>query len=204
MRSSVKINYNEIPIESRSAREYAKEINSNLIEVYKEVAEMHTCWYGKRYNELVLKFNSLVPQLNQFLDLIVGEVPCMYEKIANNFSDVDIKQNVTTVQKEAVTKLQENLIIKDVGMRYIEEEVTLAEKSIVSILHDTIETMEIINRTVSQMEIECDGAEEFNSQFDKLTNAFIQVLNNIEAQFTSLMQQDRKLMREAEEDNTVE
>ena len=58
MRSSVKINYNEIPIESRSAREYAKEINSNLIEVYKEVAEMHTCWYGKRYNELVLKFNS--------------------------------------------------------------------------------------------------------------------------------------------------
>ena len=36
MRSSVKINYNEIPIESRSAREYAKEINSNLIEVYKK------------------------------------------------------------------------------------------------------------------------------------------------------------------------
>ena len=103
MRSSVKINYNEIPIESRSAREYAKEINSNLIEVYKEVAEMHTCWYGKRYNELVLKFNSLVPQLNQFLDLIVGEVPCMYEKIANNFSDVDIKQNVTTEQVRDLT-----------------------------------------------------------------------------------------------------
>lgn len=89
-------------------------------------------------------------------------------------------------------------------MRYIEEEVTVAEKSIVSILHDTIDTMEIINRTVSQMELVCDGAEEFNSQFSKLTDTFKQVLNNIETQFNMLMEQDRNLMKEAEKDSTVE
>ena len=201
---SVKVDYGEIPIESKSIRGYAKEINSNLIEVYKEVADMHAHWYGKRYNELVEKFNNLVPQLNQFLELIVGEVPCMYEKIANNFSEVDINQNVTTSQEEPVIKLTENPIINDVGMRYIEEEVTVAEKSIVSILHDTIDTMEIINRTVSQMELVCDGAEEFNSQFSKLTDTFKQVLNNIETQFNMLMEQDRNLMKEAEKDSTVE
>ena len=201
---SVKVDYDEIPIESKSIRGYAKEINSNLIEVYKEVADMHAHWYGKRYNELVEKFNNLVPKLNQFLELIVGEVPCMYEKIANNFSEVDINQNVTTSQEEPVIKLTENPIINDVGMRYIEEEVTVAEKSIVSILHDTIDTMEIINRTVSQMELVCDGAEEFNSQFSKLTDTFKQVLNNIETQFNMLMEQDRNLMKEAEKDSTVE
>lgn len=201
---SVKVDYDEIPIESKSIRGYAKEINSNLIEVYKEVADMHAHWYGKRYNELVEKFNNLVPQLNQFLELIVGEVPCMYEKIANNFSEVDINQNVTTSQEEPVIKLTVNPIINDVGMRYIEEEVTVAEKSIVSILHDTIDTMEIINRTVSQMELVCDGAEEFNSQFSKLTDTFKQVLNNIETQFNMLMEQDRNLMKEAEKDSTVE
>lgn len=201
---SVKVDYDEIPIESKSIRGYAKEINSNLIEVYKEVADMHAHWYGKRYNELVEKFNNLVPQLNQFLELIVGEVPCMYEKIANNFSEVDINQNVTTSQEEPVIKLTKNPIINDVGMRYIEEEVTVAEKSIVSILHDTIDTMEIINRTVSQMELVCDGAEEFNSQFSKLTDTFKQVLNNIETQFNMLMEQDRNLMKEAEKDSTVE
>lgn len=198
---SVKVDYDEIPIESKSIRGYAKEINSNLIEVYKEVADMHAHWYGKRYNELVEKFNNLVPKLNQFLELIVGEVPCMYEKIANNFSEVDINQNVTTSQEEPVIKLTVNPIINDVGMRYIEEEVTVAEKSIVSILHDT---MEIINRTVSQMELVCDGAEEFNSQFSKLTDTFKQVLNNIETQFNMLMEQDRNLMKEAEKDSTVE
>ena len=201
---SVKVDYDEIPIESKSIRGYAKEINSNLIEVYKEVADMHAHWYGKRYNELIEKFNNLVPQLNQFLELIVGEVPCMYEKIANNFSEVDINQNVTTSQEEPVIKLTDNPIINDVGMRYIEEEVTVAEKSIVSILHDTIDTMEIINRTVSQMELVCDGAEEFNSQFSKLTDTFKQVLNNIETQFNMLMEQDRNLMKEAEKDSTVE
>lgn len=201
---SVKVDYDEIPIESKSIRGYAKEINSNLIEVYKEVADMHAHWYGKRYNELVEKFNNLVPKLNQFLELIVGEVPCMYEKIANNFSEVDINQNVTTSQEEPVIKLTVNPIINDVGMRYIEEEVTVAEKSIVSILHDTIDTMEIINRTVSQMELVCDGAEEFNSQFSKLTDTFKQVLNNIETQFNMLMEQDRNLMKEAEKDSTVE
>lgn len=128
----------------------------------------------------------------------------MYEKIANNFSEVDINQNVTTSQEEPVIKLTENPIINDVGMRYIEEEVTVAEKSIVSILHDTIDTMEIINRTVSQMELVCDGAEEFNSQFSKLTDTFKQVLNNIETQFNMLMEQDRNLMKEAEKDSTVE
>lgn len=201
---SVKVDYDEIPIESKSIRGYAKEINSNLIEVYKEVADMHAHWYGKRYNELVEKFNNLVPKLNQFLELIVGEVPCMYEKIANNFSEVDINQNVTTSQEEPVIKLTVNPIINDVGMRYIEEEVTVAEKSIVSILHDTIDTMEIIYRTVSQMELVCDGAEEFNSQFSKLTDTFKQVLNNIETQFNMLMEQDRNLMKEAEKDSTVE
>ena len=128
----------------------------------------------------------------------------MYEKIANNFSEVDINQNVTTSQEEPVIKLTKNPIINDVGMRYIEEEVTVAEKSIVSILHDTIDTMEIINRTVSQMELVCDGAEEFNSQFSKLTDTFKQVLNNIETQFNMLMEQDRNLMKEAEKDSTVE
>ena len=51
---------------------------------------------------MVTKLNELAPQLNLFLEAIVGEVPYMFEEIANTVSNVDIKQNVAVPLKESV------------------------------------------------------------------------------------------------------
>lgn len=203
MSSEVRIDYENIPSQSGNIRNTALELNGRLTAVYKKVTEMHAHWYGKRYNELVTKFNELVPQLNQFLEVIVAEVPYMFEGIANNFSEVDIQQNIATARKESYKKIEEIPVIDDVGMRYIQEEVANVQTEILSDFASAKELMDSMQKTVQQIVLECDGADEFRSQFRTLTNAFKQVLDNVEAQFTELMNKDREAIETAEKSNTT-
>lgn len=201
MSDSISIDYENIPAQSKNIRGLAREINNKLLNVYGKIAEMHVCWYGKRYNELVTNFNELVPQFNQFLNVIVGEVPYMFEKIANSISDVDVKYNVAVPQRESVQKIQLLPVIDDVGMRYISAEVDEINTNVVKLLQDAEDTMEGIKRIVEQINIDCDGSAEFKNQFSRLSDAFQYTINNVEKQFSELMKQDKELMETAEKKN---
>ena len=201
MGSQIEIDYENIPAQSKNIRGLAREINNKLLNVYGKIAEMHVCWYGKRYNELVTNFNELVPQFNQFVDVIVGEVPYMFEKIANSISDVDVKYNVAVPQRESVQKIQLLPVIDDVGMRYISAEVDEINTNVVKMLQDAEDTMEGIKRIVEQINIDCDGSAEFKNQFSRLSDAFQYTINNVEKQFSELMKQDKELIETAEKKN---
>ena len=201
MGSQIEIDYENIPAQSKNIRGLAREINNKLLNVYGKIAEMHVCWYGKRYNELVTNFNELVPQFNQFVDVIVGEVPYMFEKIANSISDVDVKYNVAVPQRESVQKIQLLPVIEDVGMRYISAEVDEINTNVVKLLQDAEDTMEGIKRIVEQINIDCDGSAEFKNQFSRLSDAFQYTINNVEKQFSELMKQDKELIETAEKKN---
>ena len=201
MGSQIEIDYENIPAQSKNIRGLAREINNKLLNVYGKIAEMHVCWYGKRYNELVTNFNELVPQFNQFVDVIVGEVPYMFEKIANSISDVDVKYNVAVPQRESVQKIQLLPVIDDVGMRYISAEVDEINTNVVKLLQDAEDTMEGIKRIVEQINIDCDGSAEFKNQFSRLSDAFQYTINNVEKQFSELMKQDKDLIETAEKKN---
>ena len=201
MGSQIEIDYENSPAQSKNIRGLAREINNKLLNVYGKIAEMHVCWYGKRYNELVTNFNELVPQFNQVVDVIVGEVPYMFEKIANSISDVDVKYNVAVPQRESVQKIQLLPVIDDVGMRYISAEVDEINTNVVKLLQDAEDTMEGIKRIVEQINIDCDGSAEFKNQFSRLSDAFQYTINNVEKQFSELMKQDKELIETAEKKN---
>ena len=88
-------------------------------------------------------------------------------------------------------------------MRYIQEEVANVQTEILSDFTSAKELMDSMQKTVQQIVLECDGADEFRSQFRTLTNAFKQVLDNVEAQFTELMNKDREAIETAEKSNTT-
>ena len=58
MENQIKIDYENMPNQSNSIRGQAIEINNKLLAIYRKISEMHICWHGKRYNELVTKFNE--------------------------------------------------------------------------------------------------------------------------------------------------
>ena len=73
-------------------------MNSEITSAYSKLESMHEFWYGKRYNELLTKFNKINPQLNTMLELVVRKLPYVLELIANNYSnDSKIKKRVEYV-----------------------------------------------------------------------------------------------------------
>ena len=154
----VLIDYENIPQQANNVRNVANQINDRLIIAYNKIAKMHDYWYGKRYNELVTKFNNLVPQLNQFLEVILSDIPQILDSVANNFSEIDIGQNVANTQKSEIKTLQEIHLIEDIGMRYLDSEVANIEAEIVGELQSAKELMQELEKSTVQIVMECDGA----------------------------------------------
>lgn len=203
MSSVVVIDYENIPTNSNAIRNYAKEINQKLLDVYKQIEGLHEYWYGQRYNELVAEFNKIVANLNQFLNILVLEVPGVYEQIANEFSNVDIQKNIATIQKEDAIKIQEIEIKKDEGMKFITSDAERIQKLITTDFNDTSTLIDSIQRAMVQINIKCDGIDEFNSELTKLINVYKDVIANIIQSFTKLMNTAKAQIELAEKTNKL-
>ena len=108
------------------------------------------------------------------------------------------------VKRELAKVWNELRILRQVDKRWsIQEEVANVQTEILSDFTSAKELMDSMQKTVQQIVLECDGADEFRSQFRTLTNAFKQVLDNVEAQFTELMNKDREAIETAEKSNTT-
>lgn len=145
----------------------------------------------------------MAPVLNEYLKVVVTEIPYMFDEIANEISNFDIQQNVTTARKDEFQKIQEISIINDVGMRYLQNEVVNYQTNIEADFNTVKDYMSLIQKIVNQMQLQCDGSDEFRTQFKKFVDSFKQVLDNIQTSFTKLMNQDREEMENAEKANTV-
>lgn len=203
MSLTITVDYENIPGQSSQARNIGMQINEILLDVYRNVTDMHNFWYGKRYNDIVTNFNSLVPQLNNFLEIVVSEIPYIFEKIVNNFSEVDIKQNMTVAQKESVQQIQTIPLSTEVGMKYIQGEVANIQNAIESDFHEIISLMSGLENTINQIGIEYETADNFKSQFKSLANSFRQFIENLERQFTNAMNVNRTQIQKAESGNTI-
>lgn len=203
MSSVVVIDYENIPTNSNAIRNYAKEINQKLLDVYKQIEGLHEYWYGQRYNELVAEFNKIVANLNQFLNILVLEVPSVYEQIANEFSNVDIQKNIATIQKEDAIKIQEIEIKKDEGMKFITSDAERIQKLITTDFNDTSTLIDSIQRAMVQINIKCDEIDEFNSELTKLINVYKDVIANIIQSFTKLMNTAKAQIELAEKTNKL-
>ena len=203
MGAEILIDYENLPRHSSNIRNSAVQINKKLVEVYKKIESMHANWYGMRYNDLVRGLNSIIPQLNQFLSVIETDVPYVIEAISNNFSEVDIKQRVTVEQKIDIQSIQPIPIINDIGLRYLDVEVENVRKEIVVDLNEIRSIMEDIGGNVGQLGMQCDGSDEFKTQFSKLKEAFNQSLTNIENSIVEYMNKTKIQIENAEKANTV-
>ena len=113
------VNYEAMPVQAQQMRRLGQELNEEVIKAYKSIGDMHTEWYGKRYNELVKVFNNIIPILNDLLDLVVGEIPFAIETVANNYSQADRGYKVTSAANVAPNRVQNIALSNDVGMKFV-------------------------------------------------------------------------------------
>lgn len=204
MAQIMNVDYEAMPKQAKQMREYALELNSELRNAYSNIAEMHNSWYGMRYNELVKDFNNLAPQVNKLLELVVKEIPFTLEIIANNYSQADRGQNATSAEETNPNIIEELPITNDVGMRFITSEVANAQRIVNEKFEASKELMNRIEAEYGKVQWESEASESFKSTFTQLKNDIISAFDNINNQFTKLMNQTQQDIETTEKSNTVQ
>lgn len=197
------VDYEAMPGQANEMRGYGKQLNSEMTKAYASVGDMHNAWYGKRYNELVKSFNEMIPQLNEMLTLVVTEIPYALETIANNYSQADRGQNVTAASNEEANKITNLTVSNDVGMKFITSDVSAVQKNISTNFQNAKELMNKAEAAYGRIQWQSEAAEAFKVKFTKLKNNIVKSFEDINTQFTKLMQQTQEDVENAEKANTV-
>lgn len=197
------VDYEAMPGQASQMRSLGQELNSELTTAYSNITNMHNVWYGIRYNALVKEFNNVIPQINELLNLVVGEIPFALETIANNYAQADKGANVTSAQNTAPNKISDIPIINDVGMRFITADVESIQSQVVSNLDKATEKMNAIEGVYGQIDWQSEASDAFKSTFTRLKGEIITSFGNIKTQFTKLMTQTQEDVQAAESSNTV-
>lgn len=197
------VDYAAIPAQAQQMRTLGQELNTELATAYKSITNMHNCWYGKRYNELVKEFNKIVPEINELLELVVGEIPFALETIANNYSQADQGSNVTSTSKTAPNKIGELTITNDVGMKFITSEVESVKTNVSNNFKKAKDKMNTIESAYGRIQWQSEASEAFAAKFKKLKTEIVTAFENIDSQFTNLMNQTLSDIQATEDANTV-
>lgn len=200
------VNYQTLANNAKVIREDAVLFNAKATSVYNKIKEMHSVWYGTQFEELVKKFQNIIPQLNNILDLVVGDIPYSLEMVANNYSQSDKGINITSAEKTMPIKIedfpqytegQNNL------MRCISGEVENYQTQITTNLDEIMAKMDDIQRTFASTPWESDASEKYSATLTNLKNEIVESFDNIKSQFTNLMNQTLSAIQAAETGNTL-
>lgn len=197
------VDYEALPSQAKQMRETGKKLNDEVKKAYESIGSMHKSWYGKRYNELVSEFNKIIPQINQILELVVGDIPFTLETVANNYSQADKGSKVTQAVKDAPSKITALSTPNDVGMKFIAGDVANVQRSVSDNFKNAKEQMNNIDAQYKKIAWKSDASEAFKESFTKLRTSILKSFEDINSSFTKLMNQTQDDIKKTESANTV-
>lgn len=198
------VDYEAMPGQAGQMRSHGQELNAEMTTAYRSIADMHSAWYGKRYSELVKEFNQLAPKINELLELVVGEIPFTLETIANNYAQADMGSNITSANRTAPNKIAELALSNDVGMKFLTSEVTTTKGNVSNNFKKAVEKMNQVESVYNQVQWDSEAADAFRAKFTKLKNEIVSAFENLDSQFTTLMEQTLSDIQATENANTVQ
>lgn len=203
MANIIEVDYEAMPKQAMSMREHGKELNSEIVTAYQEIKNMHSSWYGQRYNSLVTSFNNIIPSINELLQLVVTDIPSTLETVANNYALADKGTRVTAVSTDGPQKIQEIPVINDVGMHFITSEVADVQSRVTDEFQKAVDDMDVIQSEYSRISWKSEAADAFQTRFTKLKSDITASFSNLNTQFTQLMNQTQEDIQTTENANTV-
>lgn len=203
MANIIKVDYEAIPRQTMSMRTHGKELNAELTNAYKSIEEMHKSWFGQRYIALVSEFNKIVPSINELLTLVVDEIPFTLETVANNYALADRGSGVTKAAKETPQKIATLATPADVGMGFVTAEVEAVQQVVSRNFQNAREKMNVIESEYGKITWQSEAADAFKSRFKKLKTEIMNSFDNLNTQFTNLMNQTKEDMQRTENANTL-
>jgi uncharacterized protein YukE len=179
------VRYDELPGRAKMIRDDGRDLNNNVILVYKSIDDMKVHWHGRRYNEFVTKFNSLIPGFNEILTLCVTTLPVALEQIANNYAIVDTGNKIVAVSDEAPTPVPEIAPSPDSEFRFMQGEVENIRTMILGKFDIMLDIMNKISDEINTLPWKSDASEIFRTRFEALKSNVVRNLEDIKTEFDS-------------------
>ena len=198
------VDYEAIPRNAKQMRNLGKELNKEVKSAYTSAENMHNVWYGKRYGELINQFNSIIPQINEMLQLVVTDIPVSLEKVANNYSQADKGSNVTTVGSDTPNNIINIEAKNDVGLKFLTDNVEEIRGNISSNFKAAKGKMDSIALEFNKVQWQSEAADAFKNKFNTLKRDIITSFEKIETMFGELISKALQDVQEAEKANTVQ
>lgn len=200
----IKVDYESMASKAKQIREYGKELNFELVSVYKNIGDMHNYWNGKRYIALAREFNSIVSSINELLKIVVNKIPCTLEKIANNYSQADNNSNITTVDNQSPSIVNNISIYNDTSLKFITNEVSAIQQKVTINFRNVKEKLDKIESTSNSITWQSESASIFRNHIGKLKNDIVTACEELNNQFTNLINQAKEDIQIAENASTVD
>lgn len=203
-----KVDYNTIPDHAKKIKEFGKGIGRDCKEIYVQIGQMHNAWHGVRYSTLVKDFNRIRPNINELLKLIVGEIPYALYTVANNYAlaDTGNKAPKTEAMEEPEQIQDLETFDSEKDLRYMSTDVGNVKTEIDTKFKDVNSKLESIKgemNTVKENFWKSDAANAFDTKFNQLKNNITTAFEDLNSQFSKLMQQTEDDINTAEKSNTV-
>ncbi len=197
------VDYMAMPNQAKQMRSLGQQLNTQMTTAYKSIENMHTSWYGIRYNELVKSFNNITTQLNEMLKLVVTDIPYTLETVANNYSQADRGANATSASQTMIQRISNINLSNDVGMKFITSNVADVQKNVLNNFKKAKEYMTKIGTEYNKIKWESEASEAFKSKFQSLKTSITRSFDDIMKDFTKLMNETLDDIQRAEKANTV-
>lgn len=198
------VDYKDLSKKAQTIRSQGDNLKTNLQDVYKNVRDMHSCWFGKRYTELAKAFNKMKPSVDDMIKLVTAEIPNTLEKIAYNYSQADADGGLTRPTETTATKITEISEPTDTGMKFMAADVEVKKSAVEKCFENAVSKMNDIEGTFKSVQWNSEAADAFKSKFDTLKTKLIDEFDTLKTDFSQLMQQTIEDIQKAEDANTVQ
>ena len=202
MANIASVDYEAIPGKTLEMKRIGQTLMKEIQGAYTDVENMHSVWYGKRYNELLGDFNNLVPKVNELIDLVWGEIPYTLEIVANNYAKAD-GVSIRAAERANPTKIIELSIPSDTGMRFESSSVLSVRDSVVGKFNNAKNEMDQFQTVYIGINWESDASRVFEGRFVSLKSQVVEAFNTISNSFQRLMTETEEDIQSTETNNTV-
>lgn len=202
MANITQVDYEGLPTQAGLIRTEGKNLYDNLKKLFQEAENMHSNWYGIRYNSFITELNSMIPAVNDILRLVVDDIPIALETVAKNYALADGAAPKAVNEKELPT-VESVESVTDVGLRFVSTSVATNKTNIETYISNSVQNLSTIQTYWSEVVWESDAATAFGTKFETLKSSIENALNSVKSNLTKLMAAAEEDISLAESNNTV-
>lgn len=203
MANIMEVNYQEIPGKANQIQQLGEQLNSEVTTAWNNVNDLRGTWHGTRYNVLISYFNKATDSINAILRMVIDEIPTALGTVAMNYAKAD-GQSVASVGAGNITAIQTLADSDTSTMAYQSSAAAAVQSQVNTNFSNAEKCMNDIETTFASITWESEAKRAFQERFSSLKAQIIDELNEINKQFTALMQASQADIEGAETANTVE